>query len=96
VLGVRLDLSAQSHDQHVDTAIERLGIAPSKRLQEKVARQHVAGTQHERMQQAEFAARQGYLGARRILKTVAGGIEPESRKLEHGHFGLAVCFSAHC
>jgi len=49
-LGIGLDLSPQSPNENVDTAIIRLGSAASRCIKQLVARQHPAGAACERQE----------------------------------------------
>src|SRR6185436_16322253 len=51
VLRVRLDLAARAQDQHVDAAVEHLGLQAARVLQQLVARPHPARLADEGLEQ---------------------------------------------
>ena len=82
-LGIKLDLPAQPHDQHIDAALESLGFAAGQDLPEKVARQHPSRPLHEARQQDKLASRERDVAAVLIEQAVAGQIQAVARELQN-------------
>src|SRR5262249_11304851 len=68
-----LKLLAQPADRHVDGAVERIGAAPARPVEQLIAREHTAWPLDKAGQQIEFGGGQGH--ARAIGTLDAAGIE---------------------
>jgi len=78
--GVRLDLSPQPPNQHVDTAIIGLRSAAECRIEQLITREHSAGVASQYDKQREFGARQRHLASIAVEQRAAGQVDSKAIK----------------
>ena len=92
LFGIGLDLAAQSPDDYVDAAVERLEAPARHRLEQRVATEDAPGVAHQEAQQREFAARErdcllGFEGKREGVE-----VEDQAREThEARRFARRLC-----
>jgi hypothetical protein len=80
---IKLDLPAQTHDQHIDTTVVRLGIASGRYLQKLIPGQHPPGSLREFPQEFEFAACETNLPPSLVREAMARKVQAVIGKVQH-------------